>query len=100
MATKLNLRHWPEISRSSLNRRIAGAGALGTGLAIFTFVVGMLFLMMESHFLMMFSFSLMPLFYSAGSQLSIVIADSIKLTFSTKHIDAKSTQILESMEEL
>jgi len=79
---------------------MAGAGPLGTGLAALSFVLSLLFLMMESHFLMMAGFSLMLLFYSAGSQLTIIVADSFKLMFSGRHIDEKSSQILESTEFL
>lgn len=100
MAKETQPGKWPEVSRNSLNRRMAGAGSLGTGLAVLTLVMSTLFLMMESHFLMMGSLALMLLFYSAGSQLTVIVVDSLKLTFSGKHIDEKSSQIFESLEEL
>ncbi|MGK5089119.1 MotA/TolQ/ExbB proton channel family protein [Bdellovibrionota bacterium FG-2] len=98
MSTKA--RPWPLIQRSSLNRSIAGAGPLGTVLALLSLILGLLFLMMESHFLMMASLSMMLLFYTAGSQLNIVVVDSLKLMFSSRHIDEKSSQIIGFTEEL
>ncbi len=93
-------RPWPQIRRSQLNRSIAGAGPLGTFLAFLSLVLGILFLMMESHFLMMASLSLMLLFYTAGAQLNIVLSDSLKLMFSSRHIDEKSDQIIGFTDEL
>jgi biopolymer transport protein ExbB/TolQ len=59
-----------------------------------------LFLLMESHFLMMGSFALMLLLYTAGTQLNVIVGDCFKLVFSGKHIDRKSNQILDTTEEL
>lgn len=100
MSSEARTAQWPQLSRSKLNRRMAGAGPVGTALALLSLVLALLFLMMESHFLMMSGFAFMLLFYAAGSQVSIIASDSLKLIFSGKHIDAKSSQILQTMEEL
>jgi biopolymer transport protein ExbB/TolQ len=92
--TSLAVNELPEIDRSHLNRKTAGAGAFGTGISILFLFLSIFFLLTESHIPMMLAAAMGLMTYSAGSQTWIIFADTWQLLFSSKHINERSTQVL------
>jgi chemotaxis protein MotA len=84
----------------TLGEASAGAGVLGLlGFAV-TFLVALVFFVVESYFLSMVLVSLALLIYVAGAEIGKLLVSSLTIFFSSKHLIKNAAYVQETVAEL